>query len=294
MTFRLYFISLILFLLLFFETGRADEFIVFSAIPTEWKHYAILAYTTTFKTKTGRYNIAPGIEIDYGACKGLELDLTLTYAFYHPYTPDTPDAHGVGDTFVSMTYTLLPETKHNPHISFAPYVLIPTGDARRGLGNGRPMYFLPVVFEKTFDKWTLKTNLGYVHNEAPFTKDYHFEGVRVDNKVNEKLFLGLELYNQDETMERTPEDPAQNSTMPIEQNPFFSGKYTLINFGGDYKIGKDLYVMLSAGRSIAGERVTIGYLGLYYGPINTAPKSSESKEKKDEYTRPNSELKLTS
>ncbi len=58
-------------------------------------------------------------------------------------------------------------------LSFAlkPGITFPTGNERKGLGNGRPSYGLTFITTKELGKWAFHVNLGYLRNEYKLRED---------------------------------------------------------------------------------------------------------------------------
>ncbi|CEK09952.1 hypothetical protein [Legionella hackeliae] len=52
----------------------------------------------------------------------------------------------------------------------------PTGNPKKGLGNGRSINTYPIWIQKSFGDWTTYGGGGYVQNLAPNTKNFYFEG----------------------------------------------------------------------------------------------------------------------
>ena len=93
----------------------------------------------------------------------------------------------------------------------------PTGDVKRGLGNGRATYHLPVWVQKRFGVWTVDAGGGVFFNATPGARTYPYGGMLVKRACGARLALGLELFaqGQDET------DDAS---------------YAALNFGGSFRI----------------------------------------------------------
>jgi hypothetical protein len=58
-------------------------------------------------------------------------------------------------------------------LSFAlkPGIIFPTGNEKKGLGNGRPSYGLTFITSKEIGPWTFHFNLGYMRNEYKLRED---------------------------------------------------------------------------------------------------------------------------
>jgi hypothetical protein len=57
------------------------------------------------------------------------------------------------------------------------------------LGGGRPNYILPLLAEKSWDKWTLYGNIGYRLQTALGQQDYWYAGSVLQRDINDQLSL---------------------------------------------------------------------------------------------------------
>jgi hypothetical protein len=126
-----------------------------------------------------------------------------------------------------------------------PLLEVPTGDAGRGLGNGKTWAKLPLWAQKSWGKWTACGGGGLAINTAPGQRSYPFGGLLMQRQITDQLTLGGELFTQGKTAD--------------------DGKATAIaNFGGYYNVTKNFSLLFTAGHSVAGERHLVSYLGFYW------------------------------
>ena len=79
-----------------------------------------------------------------------------------PLTSVTPEAaHGLGDIELGVKYRFLSETARRPQIGIFPMLEVPSGDPRRGLGNGQVWARLPLWLQKSSGPWTTYGGAGY-------------------------------------------------------------------------------------------------------------------------------------
>lgn len=75
-----------------------------------------------------------------------------------------------------------------------PEIMLPTGSERRGLGTGRVIVQLPLLYQRRWgDNW-FYGDLRYKWRAGEEGKSYWFLGVALERKLNERLKLGAELF----------------------------------------------------------------------------------------------------
>jgi hypothetical protein len=208
--------------------------------PVDYSHWETYLFAAT-EPEAGGYLInGPAVELNYGAFPDTQLSVTI------PLTTvggGGPSAAGLGDILAGVKYRFWHETNGWPQIAVYPQVTLPSGDANRGLGNGRPWYQLPLWLQKSWGPWTTYGGGGVAWNSAPGQRDYPFGGWLLQRDLNEHLMLGGEIYVQGRDA---------NSD---------SG-FAALNFGGSIKLDEHFSLPFSAGRSVAGDLHTFWYFGL--------------------------------
>ena len=184
---------------------------------------------------------APVLDINYGLTSNVQL--MVEFAFLHSTLGESQTEHGLSDTGVGVKWRFLEEGPKAPQVAVYPKVVIPTGDSRRGLGEGKASWVLPLVAQKSWGPWTVFGNLGGVLQNRPDSRDFWFQGVAVVREVGPHLELGIEEYGN------SPTDRDEPSSLGF-------------NAGGTWTLGKTVNVLFSAGRTIRGEQATTGYLGI--------------------------------
>jgi len=184
---------------------------------------------------------APVLDINYGLAKNVEL--MLEFAFLHASAAGGPTEHGLSDTGIGVKWRFVEEGQQVPQIAVYPQVVIPTGDRRRGLGEGKASYVLPLVAQKSWGAWTVFGNLGGVLQRTPGSRDFWFQGVVVVREVGPHLELGVEEYGN------SPTDRDEPASLGF-------------NAGGTWTVGKAVGVLFSAGRTFRGKATTTAYLGI--------------------------------
>jgi Putative MetA-pathway of phenol degradation len=211
--------------------------------PVELKHSEFYIFSTYDKTKDGKEATIPAFEYNYGPLPDTQLHIVVPFVRSGPN--DASSEYGLGDIEVGVKYRFLQETETSPQVGIFPMAELPTGDDKKGLGNGKTWWRLPVWVQKSWGDWKTYGGGGYVINNAAGQKSYPFAGWLLQNDINEKLTLGGEVFG------RSKDTDDGKST-------------TLLNFGGLYKFTPDFNLLFSAGHSVSGENHTIAYLGLWW------------------------------
>ena len=121
---------------------------------------------------------------------------------------------------------------------------LPTGDASRGLGNGRTWFGLPIWLQKSWGPWTTYGGGGAALNSAPGQRNYPFGGWLVQRNFGKHLTLGGEIFAQG------PDTDSDNG-------------FAALNFGGFYNVTEHFSLLFTGGHTVAGDRHTLWYFGLY-------------------------------
>jgi hypothetical protein len=188
------------------------------------------------------YLTASALEVDLGVLEDLQLHATLPYDFE---TTSFSSPHGLGDVELGAKYRIIRESDHVPQFSFAPRIQLPTGNAEKGLGNGRPITLVPFYLQKSFGPWTTYGGGGYGFNTQKGTNNFPFVGWVAQRDLSDKWTLGAELH----------------FLGPLTDE---SATSTVLDFGGYYHIDQQLSLLFSAGGSIQGQSRTVGYLGIHW------------------------------
>jgi hypothetical protein len=208
--------------------------------PVDWHHYEAYVFSTVDRSSGSSSRQLPAAEFNMGAAPDLQLHVVIPGAYLTP-----PGAYGIGDIELGAKYRLLQETAKCPQVGIFPMLEVPSGDSRRGLGNGQVWARLPVWVQKSKGPWTTYGGVGYQVNHAPGMKSSEFAGWLVQRHITKRLVLGAEVYHQGP------------QTVGARQATFTDA-------GGYYNVHGNLSVLFMFGHTVSGERRTVGYLGLYY------------------------------
>jgi hypothetical protein len=239
-----FFFVLILIGLTFSKAASAGPpFLTDDPEPVPYRHFEAYLFSSIDRTPDDKTVQVPAAEFNWGAVPEVQLHAVL------PLVLDAPSGgsrqYGLGDIELGIKYRFIDETVDMPQVGIFPMVELPTGDADRGLGNGRTWYRLPIWLQKSWGEWTTFAGGGYVINPAPDQRDYGFGGWLLQRRISRRLILGGEAFLQGATA------VGDRST-------------TFINFGGYYNVTPEFSILFSAGHSVIGADHLIGYLALYW------------------------------
>lgn len=211
--------------------------------PVELQHWETYLFTTYDAAREVTGIDGPAFEVNYGAAPGLQLHLVVPFASAEPVGGRS--THGLGDTEVGVKYRFVEEAEGRPQIGIFPMIELPTGNERRGLGNGRLWARIPVWVQKSWGPWTTYGGGGYAINGARGARNYVFGGWLVQRDLGKRLTLGAEAYFGGADSE--------------------GGRGTsILNGGGVIALAHGLSVLFSAGHSVRDEHHGVAYIGLYW------------------------------
>jgi hypothetical protein len=208
--------------------------------PTDYGHWENYVFGQGDHTVRGYSIIGPAVEINYGGFPDTQLSATIPVVSGRG---DAPAATGFGDILLGVKYRFIHETNGWPQIALYPAITLPTGNPSHGLGNGRPMYQLPVWAQKSWGPWTTYGGGGAWFNSVPGRRNYGFGGWLVQRDFGEHITLGPEIYAQGRDA-----DDDRGFIAP--------------NFGGTYKFNEHWSLLGSVGHSVVGQTHMLWYFAL--------------------------------
>jgi hypothetical protein len=223
------------------RTFSGPPFLTDDPEPVDYQHWEAYLFANGDHASGGFAINGPAVELNYGVLPDTQLHLVV------PMTTvggGAPAVSGLGDTEFGIKYRFLHETNNWPQIGIFPMVELPTGDADRGLGNGRAWFRLPLWIQKSFGPWTTYGGGGAVLNSAPGQRDYPFGGWLWQRDFGEHLTLGGEIF-------------AQGAAADGDKG------FAALNFGGAYKFTGHFSLLFSGGHSVAGDDHVFWYFGFY-------------------------------
>ncbi len=183
---------------------------------------------------------APLFDLNYGLPN---VQLKLEFPIKVVREDGSGTAAGAGDLLLGVKWRLLNDERSQLQLGVYPQLLLPTGDRAQGLGEGQPAYVLPLLVQKSWEKWTLYGNVGYWWQTAAETRNYVYAGVVLEREINERLTLGAELFGN------SPKERCGRSDVAF-------------NIGGTWKLSQHVNLLFAGGRDIVGDTSAMGYIGL--------------------------------
>ncbi len=211
--------------------------------PVEYRHWEAYLFGQGDHAGSGYTINGPAMELNYGVLPDTQLHLVVPVTTIGGGGDSTRS--GLGDTEFGVKYRFLHETSDRPQIGVFPMVELPTGDADRGLGNGRAWFRLPLWVQKSWDPWTTYGGGGVVLNSAAGQRNYPFGGWLLQRDLGKHLTLGGEIF-------------AQGADTDTDRG------FAALNFGGTLKVTDHFDLLFTAGHSVAGDQHTLWYFGLYW------------------------------
>jgi hypothetical protein len=214
--------------------------------PVDYRHFEVYSFASADRTALGTGLLGPAVEVNWGAVPNVQLHLIVPVA--GSVVPGGPVTFGMGDIETGVKVRFLQETGGRPQVGIFPFLEIPSGDARRGLGNGRAWARLPLWIQKSWGPWTTYGGGGEVVNTALGMRSYPFAAWLIQRELSKKLSLGAEVFAH------AGEGTASASPRPS----------AMLDAGGSYNFSPGFSLLFAGGHSVAGQSETYAYLGLYW------------------------------
>ena len=207
--------------------------------PVEHLHWEFYLATQDAITPEGATGTAPHVEVNVGAAPNLQLHLIAQMSYASPARG--PTTYGPGDVELGAKLRFVQEGKWVPMVGTFPLVELPLGSSSRGLGTGHAQVFLPIWLQKSLGAWTTYGGGGLWVNPGPGNLNYGFVGLVVQRRLSKLATPGAEVFY-------TSADHTGG------------GGNLRFNLGLVLDFNDENHLLLSAGRSIAGDSRFQGYL----------------------------------
>jgi hypothetical protein len=172
----------------------------------------------------------PQLQLNYGAAKDLQLSVAPQLSFSAPGAG--PTTYGLGDTQVGAKFRFVHEDAGCPQAAVFPQVVLPSGDAGRGLGAGAAQVLLPLWLQKSWGPWTSFGGGGYWINPGAGNRNWTFAGACLERDLGGHWTAGAELFF--------------HSAAQVDDVDGMGS-----NVGLEWHLDPDHSLMLSAGRDLA-------------------------------------------
>lgn len=218
--------------------------------PVPLRYWEAYVFSTYDRAVDAAQVQGPALEFNLGAAPDLQVHLVVPWGWNLP--AGGPTRSGLGDVEVGVKYRFVRETDDRPQVGIFPMVELPTGNAARGLGNGRAWFRIPLWIQKSWGPWTTYGGGGWTINRAPGQRSQTFGGWLLQRDLGARLTLGGEVFAQGADTQ--------------------GGRgFAVADVGGSVNFTPGFSLLFSAGHTIRGERHTVAYLGLYWtwGPAHS-------------------------
>lgn len=131
------------------HTLAGPPFLTDDPEPVDYQHWEFYLFGNGDHTGAGNYTLnGPAAELNYGVLPDTQLHLILPMTTVG--VEGAPTETGLGDMELGVKYRFVHETNGWPQIGIFPMAEVPTGDAGRGLGNGKTWFRLPLWVQKSW------------------------------------------------------------------------------------------------------------------------------------------------
>jgi hypothetical protein len=107
----------------------------------------------------------------YGITDNIDIVLGLPYQWFKIKEEGEviSNEDGLSDFSVELKWGFF--EKDSLSLALKPGITLPTGNEKKGLGNGRPSYALTFITTKEIGPWAIHLNLGHTRNEYKLRED---------------------------------------------------------------------------------------------------------------------------
>ena len=164
--------------------------------PVALNHAEINLIGQQVRTSDGRGGSASG-EVNVGCAAETQCHVAVPIAFDHPAGGSS--RVGLGDIEFGVKVRFLDRPDDGWSAAVYPTLDLPTGDAGRGLGNGRAQLLLPLWVQKTVGAWSWDAGIARLVDRAPDARDSWFAGLLAQRSFGDALSLGAEVFRRTST-----------------------------------------------------------------------------------------------
>ena len=145
------------------------------------------------RTAGGRGATLAG-ELNLGCADQTQCHVAVQLA--HDSPNGQPSQTGPGDIELGAKLRFLDRPDDGWSAATYPTATLPTGDARRGLGNGRAQLLLPLWVQRATGPWEFDAGVSWLFNPAPGARDVRYLGLLAQRSFGEALSLGAEVFHR--------------------------------------------------------------------------------------------------
>lgn len=188
-------------------------------VPTDLHHWEIYGFATATRLGSG-YDGATGVDLNYGAFRGVQLTATLPLDF------GSETRLGGGDVELGAKLRLLHDETAGRSLAIFPRLILPTARGRQA--HGKASLLLPVWGQQDFGAWSIFGGGGYTFNPGPGNRNFAQAGLALTRNIDAEFSLGAEV-----TWRASDALDARS--------------YGAFNVGGTIALGGPLSLLFSAG-----------------------------------------------
>lgn len=160
-------------------------------VPTDTGHWEVYAFTAGEGRKS-TLDDDVGVDLNYGAAKGVQLTATLPLSFSR--APHEGWRGGTGDVELAVKYRFLDDEHSGFSAAIFPRAILPTAAHSPG---EKTRLLLPLWMEKDFaGGTTIFGGGGYMINPGTGNRDFWQAGIAATQDVAKTVSLGAELTRQ--------------------------------------------------------------------------------------------------
>ncbi len=196
--------------------------------PVDLEHAEINLIGQQARAASGRDGSVSS-EVNLGCAAETQCHVAVAIAFDHPVGGTSQV--GLGDIEFGVKYRFLDRPDDGWSAAVYPTLDLPTGDAARGLGDGRARLLLPLWVQRSVGAWTWDAGAARLVDRAPAARDSWFAGLLAQRSFGDALSLGVEVFR------RTSAAIGQPSA-------------TGFNAGATVKVASNQNLLVSAGRGL--------------------------------------------
>ncbi len=168
-------------------------------------------------------------EVNLGCAAETQCHVAVPIAFDRPANGSSQA--GLGDIELGVKYRFVDRPDDGWSAAVYPTLDLPTGNADRGLGNGRAQLLLPLWVQRTSGAWRWDAGVARLVDRAPDARDSWFAGLLAQRSFGEELTLGAEVFRRTSTARGEPPSAG-------------------FNLGAIVKIAANQNLLASAGRGL--------------------------------------------
>ena len=228
---------------LFIATAHAGPpFLTDDPEPVERGHAEVNLIAQGTRTGAGRSGSLQ-VELNLGCARETQCHVALPVATDRPV--GGPSQTGLGDAEVGAKLRLLDRPDDGWSAAVYPTLFLPTGDAQRGLGNGRAQLLLPLWVQRSVGAWNLDVGTSLLVNPAPAARNSWYTGLLAQRSFGDRLSVGAEVFHR--------------SSLAVGE-PASSG----FNVGAIVNVAARQNLLLSLGRGLTNVDANRGSIFLAY------------------------------